>query len=175
MSDGEAFLVTVRRHLAAKTFLLTLLLAMPVDAHAQLVVPGRQFGLVKCGMSEDDVIAILGRPNFTDADSTGRVVHDFFRHGVRVVFRSPPVREVDYVYTHLGRRLAPASSRYATDLGIRLGSSGTEVVRAYGRGYRQGGQGLLEETILTYDAIGLSVFIGLKDNRVTELHVNCPK
>jgi hypothetical protein len=94
-----------------------------------LIVPGERLGPVRIGEFMEDVLKKLGKPD-------------------RIV-RNDSAHYLDYYYDRLGitfgkftsladiapqiQTVSTFSNRYETDKGIRVGSSGMDVVKAYGR------------------------------------------
>jgi len=93
------------------------------------IVPGERVGPVALGMSLDEVARVLGKPHRTRLERIA-IVYDYKEAGtcgiVRVSFGLPPGSEAV--------KIEATGTGCATDKGIRVGSSGAEVVRAYGRG-----------------------------------------
>ena len=160
-------------------YLLSLILALvsggcaAVQSDSERVVPGgpivpaERIGPVALGMTVDEVVRILGRPDQIDknpADHPDQIQrYSFDRIGWFVSFSPIPASEATTIST--------TSTRYVTDRDIRVGSSGTEVVRAYGREYttNRGGQTVWA----VYSHLGIQ--FGLwTDNRVFRIAVMRP-
>ncbi len=107
-----------------------------------LIVPGQRIGPIRLGMDQDEVIRILGEPSYID--ERPEWAETYHVYGGRNTF-------LGWLVIGYNRSLAPqvqdiltADPRFATDRGIRpggrdwdghgaAGSSGADVVRAYGR------------------------------------------
>ena len=109
-----------------------LMLAAPALARAedQLILHGERIGPVSLGMSESQVLEALGEPASSFPVQEGEVVL-FFDHpdlGVTLVDQGKDGhRIVDAVSTD--------SAEFADAHGIRVGSSSSDVIAAYGSGY----------------------------------------
>lgn len=108
------------------------LLFAPAPSVAQsdtLIVPGQRVGPIQFGMQPGDVVRALGQPSKIITPPHGGLRYDYDYDGRYVIvnFSAVPETEVYQVIT--------SDPRYATREGIRVGSSGGDVVRAYGRNY----------------------------------------
>ena len=99
-----------------------------------LIVPGVRIGPVALGMFREDVMRLLGRPDKVEenrATQGGTVVvmslvDHYTAHGLAITYGAGVAPAAFF--------LATESPRYATDQGVRVGSSGTDLVRAHGSG-----------------------------------------
>jgi hypothetical protein len=97
------------------------------------IVPGERVGEVKLGMFVDDVVRVLGKPSeIRKAPHTvfGGVVpltYEYDDGNLAIEFFTRPPSQVSFIKIY--------SARYVTDRGIKVGSSASDVVRAYGGGY----------------------------------------
>jgi len=135
------------------------------------IVPGERVGPVALGMSLDEVAKVMGKPRRTRLERIS-IVYDYKQSGtcgiVRVTFGLPPGAEAT--------KIEATGSGCATDKGIRVGSSGAEVVRAYGRG--GAGYGVFRNedktTIVDDKTLGLGFVLSPTD-QVTEISVRRPR
>lgn len=145
-----------------------------------LIVPGQRVGPVFLGMSAGDAVKSLGQPEtcntnlLNGVDITGSTYCEFRRWGVAIVFHGQPpsqLRDRRAIVITVSTEYGNASRRYATDRGIRTGSSMKDVLRAYGTTYRKfddfGNVGL------SYDGLGIS-FTLLSNNTVQKIEVSKP-
>lgn len=144
-----------------------------MQSDSERIVPGgaivlaERIGPVALGMTVDEVVRILGRPDEIykqpeDHPDQGQY-YRFDRIGWSVSFSSIPASEAIMISTK--------STMYVTDRGIRVGISGTDVVRAYGREYetiRSGG-----EVWALYRHLGIQFELSA-DNRVFMIAVMRP-
>jgi hypothetical protein len=92
----------------------------PQPQSDQRIVPKERIGLVRLGMSVNDVFQMLGRPQ-----SNGAVYPDgfFLRYGCL---------EITFASEESVRHLSVECAQYKTAEGLGVGASASEVARAYG-------------------------------------------
>lgn len=135
------------------------------------IVPGERVGPVALGMSLDEVAKVMGKPRKTRLERIS-IVYDYKQAGacgiVRVTFGLPPGAEAT--------KIEATGTGCATDKGIRVGSSGSDVVRAYGRGGPGYGVFRNEDktTVVDDKSLGLGFVLSPTDE-VTEISVRRPR
>ncbi len=117
------------------------------------VTPGVGIGPVKFGMSRDEVIRLLGKPEF---DMTGSISYpskgfDLFvgeTHGVRMI--SCCTKQI-YLSSPMVKNAADFKG--STDKGIKIGSTERQIIAAYGNPTRRS-KGVRGGTSLRYKKLG---------------------
>jgi hypothetical protein len=142
------------------------LLFAPAPAAAQsdtLIVPGERIGPIRLGMLPGDVVRALGQPSKINTYPHGGIEYDY-RYDDKyffVTFSAVPETEADQIGT--------SDPRYATREGIRIGSSGVDVVRAYGRNYNKS-----SVNTVCYAELGIW-FLLSPQNNIRRLSVQRPR
>jgi len=105
------------------------------------VKEGKSLGEVSIGMSEKDVLSVLGRPASRKAGGSGVEALIYPDRKLTVTLASSGEgREVQWIYTE--------STDYKTGKGIKVGSSFDEMVAAYGTPYKT--QAADKSTLILY-------------------------
>ena len=97
-----------------------------------LIVPGERIGPIRLGMDQDEVIRILGKPNYVqNMDEVGEYMHiygprNFLRGWLTVTYKRAIAPTVQSLLT------GSLSGVFVTERGIRVGSPGPRVVQVYG-------------------------------------------
>ena len=99
-----------------------------------LIVPGVRIGPVALGMFREDVIRLLGPPDKVEETRVTQGGRSFLQsfvdhhttYGLAISYNAGVAPTAFF--------LATESPRYATGQGVRVGSSGTDLVRAHGGG-----------------------------------------
>jgi hypothetical protein len=138
-----------------------------------LIVPGERVGSIALGMSVDDMLRILGRPSSISKNPPDHPVKtQIYYFGRIFVVSISPIPEVEVL------SISTTSKEYVTDKGIKVGSSGTDVVRAYGRDYfrYEGNAEWFGEVVtLLYQNLGINFVISARNNSVVSVGVSAPQ
>lgn len=126
-----------------------------------LIMPGHSIGPIYLGMPRPTVQMLLGEPSKAYAHDWGnRYDYDQDNLKLMVVFTAVPGDAV--------QQLATDSTTFATAEGVRVGSTGTDVVNAYGSAYRRTVNGT--DTQLQYPHLGIGFWL-TSNNVVRDLYV----
>ena len=140
-----------------------------------LIVPGNRIGPVRLGMAWDEVIAMLGKPDFSyinTGDPTKISTQlKYFSLNMEISFDTSATPSVTLIRvlaygkhpftfgTVTWAEFEPIETAFHTDEGIGLGASSFEVARKYGS-YESNGM-----VAMDYKQLGL-YFIVTKDHRI---------
>jgi hypothetical protein len=119
----------VRRNTTIGVLLSLLAALLAPSAEAQgpwLISAGRGWGPILLGMTEEAVMSALGQPDNPRTVSGSIVFRKYSSRGVVLFFSRPGGGDFTLGGIHI------TSPRFATREGIRVGSSLTDVVHAYG-------------------------------------------
>lgn len=165
--------------LRATVLLLVLMASTAAQSESTRIVAGERIGPVVLGMAKSDLVRSLGSPDRTH-DTVGQVgrrqtpfvfsttyyygAESYGHHNWEINVSSIPAPQVKFITT--------TNPKYATDHGVKVGSSGVKVVKAFGRKYESnylsgpmaGGVQLL------YFQLGIGLLL-TQDNRVVAIQV----
>ncbi len=157
--------------------LLVLMASTAVQAESARIVPGEQIGPVVLGMAENDVLKILGRPDKTyktvaTVNGSQRVMGKTYYYGKKRLGGHVWTINVSTIPTPQVKFIQTTSTRYATDSGIKVGSSGVDVVEAFGRQYDTNylSGPLAGGVQLIYHNLGIN-FTLTRDNQVVAVQI----
>jgi hypothetical protein len=133
-----------------------------------LVIPGERIGSLTLGMSIDDAVRILGKPNDIVGDPNHpEIGKTYFWNDYNIGFSAAPEMTA--------KSILSSKKQYVTAEGIRVGSSGNDVVRAYGNGYmRMPNSFNREQVFIIYKKLGLQFMISETNNLVLNISVQVP-
>lgn len=163
----------------ATVLLLVLLASTAAQSEPTRIVAGERIGPVVLGMAKSDLVRVLGRPGRTH-DTVGKVgrrqapfvfsttyyygAESYGHHAWEINISSIPAPQVKHIHT--------TSPKYATDHGVKVGSSGIKVVNAFGGKYESNylSGPLAGGVQLLYFHLGIG-FLLTQDNRVVGIQV----
>ncbi len=132
-----------------------------------LIIPGQRIGSFALGMSRDDAVRILGRPTDIVGDPNHPEIGQTCFWGTQnfnISFSGVPEMQA--------KTIVSSNQQYVTAEGVRAGSSGSDVVRVYGKEYeRVQGKGVV---FVIYHKLGLQFMISETNNSVLWVAVQVP-
>ena len=132
-----------------------------------LVIPGERIGSLTLGMSIDDAVRILGKPNDIVGDPNHpEIGKTYFWNDCNISFSGAPEMKA--------KSIVSSNKQYVTAEGVRTGSSGNDVVRAYGNGYEKVYGNDKEKVFIIYKKLGLQFMISETNNLVLWILVQVP-
>ena len=169
----------MRTLIRATLLLLVLMASTAAQSESTKIVAGERIGPVVLGMAKNDLMRLLGR-----ADRTYETVGQVGRRQTPFVFSTTYYYGAESLGGHVWevsvssipvpqvKNIKTTSSKYATDHGIKVGSSGVKVVEAFGSQHKTNylSGPLAGGVQLLYDHLGIG-FILTKDNRVVAVQV----
>ena len=153
-------------------------------AQNTLVVPGRSIGPISLGMGMDQVVSVLGQPDFNYTQNAGATWTTWKYISINLIITfgpgaAPSVTSIAAAgWTHGAQRMGDISWAknveapsvyYATNAGVTLGTSSFAAIRDYA------GQAYEDNTVwITFKQLGLSLNIST-DHVVYGLTVRPPE
>jgi hypothetical protein len=147
------------------------------------IVPGRRIGPIRLGMGQDQVLAILGQPDYAVPFNRGEYPKYVYESLNLLIYFSPDatpsVRAVQAKgwrknsktlgQTYWGKNIEPIQTNWSTSTGVTLGSTSFDVQRAYSTFTHQD-----SEVSMSYDALKIS-FVITMDHMVDTIIVSAPQ
>jgi hypothetical protein len=138
------------------------------EAAKLTIVPGIGIGEVKFGMSREQIVAILGEPEFTMYDE----YLCYASKGLQLVLKGPGPGTLGMIIANPGDAISLTRNEFPgqTNKGIRMGSSKEQVRDAYGEPDPPLPSDKKDHPVARYSKLGL--MFGFADGKVQQISVD---